>query len=174
MDYCAFGATTCNDSAYADSIRSMKDNSSLLFAEETFAINRCIYDVFDSLPRFAEESLYQEALEIALSDAGIPFVAQKLISPVFHGRTLAHTYRPDIICYDKIVVELKAVRRLAPEHFAQLRNYLGLLGMRVGLLVNFHGHPNVEIRRIFLNGKNDAGVVEDIATGETTPIKLHS
>lgn len=46
--------------------------------------------------------------------------------------------------------------------------------MRVGLLVNFHGHPNVEIRRIFLNGKNDAGVVEDIATGETTPIKLHS
>ena len=92
MDYCASGATTCNDSAYADS-------------------------PIDAAP-------------------------QRLI--------------------------------LAPEHFAQLRNYLGLLGMRVGLLVNFHGHPNVEIRRIFLNGKNDAGVVEDIATGETTPIKLHS
>ena len=152
----------------------MNNNASLLFAEETFAINRCIYDVYDAMPRFAEEVLYQEAMEIALTDAGIPFEAQKLTSPVFHGRKLSHTYRPDIICYDKIVVELKAVKHLTAEHFAQLRNYLGLLDMRVGLLVNFHGYPNVEIRRVFLHGKNDAGVVEDIVTGETTPIKLHA
>ena len=148
-------------------------NAALLYADETYAINRCIYDVFDSLPRYADESLYQEALEIALADAGIPFEAQKEIVPTFHGRKLTHTYRPDIICYGKLVVELKAVKQLIPAHFAQLRNYLGLLNMRVGLLVNFHGCPNVEIRRIYLNDKNSAGQEENIATGEIAPIKLH-
>ena len=148
-------------------------NAALLYADETYAINRCIYDVFDSLPRYADESLYQEALEIALADAGIPFEAQKEIVPAFHGRKLTHTYRPDIICYGKLVVELKAVKQLIPAHFAQLRNYLGLLDMRVGLLVNFHGYPNVEIRRIYLNDKNSAGQEENIATGEIAPIKLH-
>ena len=148
-------------------------NAALLYADETYAINRCIYDVFDSLPRYADESLYQEALEISLADAGIPFEAQKEIVPTFHGRKLTHTYRPDIICYGKLVVELKAVKQLIPAHFAQLRNYLGLLDMRVGLLVNFHGYPNVEIRRIYLNDKNSAGQEENIATGEIAPIKLH-
>ena len=149
------------------------DNAALLYVDETYAINRCVYDVFDSLPRYAEEPLYQEAMEIALADAGIPFEAQKDVSPVFHGRKLVHTYRPDIICYGKIVVELKAVRQLAPEHFAQLRNYLGLLKMRVGLLVNFHGFPNVVIRRIYLNDMNVAGMVEDVESGEVCNIKLH-
>ena len=92
------------------------DNAALLYVDETYAINRCIYDVFDSLPRYAEEPLYQEAMEIALADAGIPFEAQKDVSPVFRGHKLVHTYRPDIICYGKIVVELKAVRQLAPEN----------------------------------------------------------
>ena len=150
----------------------MKSNA-LLFAEETYAINRCIYDVFDSMPRYAEEALYQEALEIALADAGIPFESQKEISPEFHGRKMAHSYRPDLICYGKIVVELKAAKSLLPQHFAQLRNYLGLLGMHVGLLVNFHGYPNVDIRRIYLNNMSEQGSVEDIATGQIYQVDIH-
>ena len=150
----------------------MKSNA-LLYADETYAINRCIYDVFDSMPRYAEEALYQEALEIALADAGIPFESQKEVCPQFHGRKMEHSYRPDLICYGKIVVELKAAKRLLPQHFGQLRNYLGLLDMRVGLLVNFHGYPNVEIHRIYLNTMNDIGNVEDIATGEISPIEIH-
>ena len=145
----------------------------LLFTDETYAINRCIYDVFDAMPRYAEEALYQEALEIALADAGIPFVSQKEVAPVFHGRRLSHTYRPDLICYGKIVVELKAARQLVPAHFAQLRNYLGLLDMRVGLLVNFHGYPNVEIRRVFLKDRTSEGTVEDVETGTVSPIAIH-
>ena len=101
----------------------MKTNA-LLYADETYAINRCIYDVFDAMPHYAEEALYQEALEIALSDAGIPFESQKEICPEFHGRKMAHSYRPDLICYGKIVVELKAAKGLRPQHFGQLRNYL--------------------------------------------------
>ena len=150
----------------------MKTNA-LLYSDETYAINRCIYDVYDSMPRFAEEALYQEALEIALADAGIPFESQKEIAPTFHGKRMAHTYRPDIICFDKIVVELKAVKQLVPAHFAQLRNYLGLLDMRVGLLVNFHAFPNVQIRRVYLQDGSSEGMVEDIETGEISPIQMH-
>ena len=148
-------------------------NAALLYADETYAINRCIYDVFDSLPRYAEEALYQEALEIALVDAGISFEAQKEIAPTFHGRQLTHTYRPDFICYGKIVVELKAVKQLVPAHFAQLRNYLGLLDMKVGLLVNFHSYPNVKIHRVYLQNNDSEGIVEDIETGDISPIRLH-
>ena len=145
----------------------------LLYSEETYTINRCIYDVFDSMPRYAEEALYQEALEIALVDAGIPFESQKEICPEFHGRKMKHTYRPDLICYGKIVVELKAARSLLPQHFGQLRNYLGLLGMRVGLLVNFHGYPNVDIRRVFLGDMTKQGSVEDVSTGQISQIEIH-
>lgn len=150
----------------------MKSNT-LLYADETYAINRCIYDVFDSMPRYAEEALYQEALEIALADAGIPFESQKEICPEFHGRKMTHSYRPDLICYGKIIVELKAAKGLLPQHFGQLRNYLGLLGMRVGLLVNFHGYPNVDIRRVYLNDMNEAGRIEDVATGQISEIAIH-
>ena len=150
----------------------MKTNA-LLYADETYAINRCIYDVFDAMPRYAEEALYQEALEIALTDAGIPFESQKEICPEFHGRRMEHSYRPDLICYGKIVVELKAAKGLLPQHFGQLRNYLGLLGMQVGLLVNFHGYPNVDIRRVYLNDMNEHGNVEDVATGQISKIMLH-
>ena len=150
----------------------MKSND-LLYSDETYAINRCIYDVFDSMPRYAEEALYQEALEIALVDAGIPFESQKEIRPEFHGRKMAHSYRPDFICYGKIVVELKAASALRPEYFGQLRNYLGLLGMHVGLLVNFHGYPNVDIRRVYLRDMNEQGRVEDISTGQISQIEIH-
>ena len=150
----------------------MKTNA-LLYADETYAINRCIYDVFDAMPRFAEEALYQEALEIALTDAGIPFESQKEICPEFHGHKMVHSYRPDLVCYGKIVVELKAAKGLLPQHFGQLRNYLGLLGMRVGLLVNFHVYPNVDIRRVYLSNMNEPGNVEEVATGQMSEIAIH-
>ena len=134
----------------------------LLYGDETRAIIGCVYDVFNGLPRFAEEALYQEAMEIALEDAGIPFEAQKDVHPSFHGRNLAHTYRPDIICFGRIIVELKAVSQLIPAHYGQLRNYMGLLGMKVGLLVNFHATPVVEIRRLYLRDMELKGEVSSL------------
>ena len=148
------------------------NSAALLYSDETYAINRCIYDVYDAMPRYAEEVLYQEALEIALFDAGIPFESQKEILPEFHGRKMTHSYRPDLICYGKIVVELKAAKALLPQHFGQLRNYLGLLGMRVGILVNFHGYPNVDIRRVYLKDMNSIGSVEEVMTGQISPVEL--
>ena len=57
-------------------------------------------------------------------------------------------YRPDLICFGKIIVELKAVTAIANEHRAQLHNYLKATGFRLGLLVNFGHHPKAEIERI--------------------------
>ncbi len=69
---------------------------------------------------------------------------------VYKGEPLEQKYRPDFVCFDKIVVELKAVKELAPEHRAQLLNYLKATGIRLGLLVNFGSYPEVAMERMVL------------------------
>ncbi len=59
-------------------------------------------------------------------------------------------YKPDLICFDKIIIEIKAVRELAPEHRAQVISYLNATRFRLGLLVNFGNYPKVDIERIVL------------------------
>ena len=63
---------------------------------------------------------------------------------------MLQTYKPDFVCFGKIIVELKAVKAIAPEHEAQLLNYLKATGMKLGLLVNFGSYPNVEVERRIL------------------------
>ena len=96
------------------------------------------------------ESVYQECLEMELGQRGIPFVAQKEIDISYKGVTLTQKYRADIVCYEKTILELKAVKQLLPEHHAQLHNYLRATNMRLGLLVNFCNYPGVDIKRIVL------------------------
>lgn len=78
----------------------------------------------------------------------IPFRAQRELALEYKGRTLKQTYVPDFICYDKIIVELKAVKELTDEHRAQVHNYLKATGMKLGLLVNFGHYPKLEYERI--------------------------
>ena len=68
----------------------------------------------------------------------------------YKGVMLAQKYRADIVCYEKIILELKAVKQLLPEHHAQLHNYLRATNMHLGLLVNFCNYPGVDIKRIAL------------------------
>lgn len=89
-------------------------------------------------------------MEIELECQGIAFDAHREIPLTYRGRTLKQRYIPDLICYDKIIVELKAVRRLTDEHRAQVLNYLNATGLRLGLLVNFGHHPKLEYERIVL------------------------
>lgn len=83
------------------------------------------------------EPIYQEALEFALADAGIPFVARPRFRPVFAGRTLRRHVEPDFIIGDSIVVELKAAESFHPMHEAQLITYLRLTRRPLGFLLNF-------------------------------------
>jgi GxxExxY protein len=71
----------------------------------------------------------------------------------YKGRLLRHPYSPDFTCWDKIVVELKAVEKLTDEHVAQVLNYLHATGYELGLLVNFGYYPDLEYRRIVRSGK---------------------
>lgn len=68
----------------------------------------------------------------------------------YKDEELKQFYKPDLICYEKIIVELKALRELTGEHRSQVLNYLKSTGMRLGLLVNFGCHPKAEIERLVL------------------------
>ena len=68
----------------------------------------------------------------------------------YKGDSLAQFYKADFVCFGRIIVELKAVKTIAPEHEAQLLNYLKATGMRLGLLVNFGSYPNAEVERRIL------------------------
>ena len=122
----------------------------LMFENETFAIRGAIYKVYKTLGAGFLEGVYQEALEFELSERRIPYKAQSEITIAYKGAQLRQTYRADIVCYDKIILELKAVKQLLPEHHAQLHNYLRATGMKLGLLVNFGHYPGVEIKRIVI------------------------
>ena len=122
----------------------------MIYEEEGFAIRGAVIEVARTLGAGFAEEVYQEALEMEMSSRGIPFVAQQELSLSYKGRPLRKTYRPDLVCYGKIVVELKAVRALAPEHEAQIINYLKATGMHLGLLVNFGAWPKADIRSFVL------------------------
>lgn len=119
-----------------------------LYKDEAYVIQGAIFEVYRTLGCGFLEAVYQQALEVELTQRNIPFVPQAEIDVEYKGVKLDQTYRADLICYDKIILELKAVQNLLPEYEAQLQNYLRTTKMRVGLLVNFGHYPKVEIKRI--------------------------
>lgn len=94
--------------------------------------------------------MYQECLERELTTCGIPFEAQKELRLFYKSVPLAQSYKADLVCYGKILVELKAVKQTTDEHRAQVFNYLRATGLRLGLLVNFGHFPKAMIERIIL------------------------
>lgn len=125
-------------------------DSQLLYEEESFAIRGAVYEVYKQLGCGFLESVYQESLELELTAQGIPFESQKEICISYKGTPLKQFYKADIVCYGKIILELKAVKELLGEHSAQLYNYLKATGMKLGFLVNFGHYPGAEIKRIAL------------------------
>ena len=120
----------------------------LLLEEESYLIRGAIFEVYKTLGAGFLESVYQEALEMELGIVGVPYKSQEEITISYKGQMLDKTYRADIVCFDKIILELKAVKELLPEHMAQLQNYLRATKMRLGFLVNFGNSTGVEIKRI--------------------------
>lgn len=122
----------------------------LLYSEETYRILGACFEVYKEKGCGFLEPVYQECLEIELEHQGIPFDTQRQLRLTYRGRELRQKYIPDLICFDKIIVELKAVSKLADEHEAQMLNYLHATGLSVGLLVNFGHCPKLEYRRMVL------------------------
>ena len=120
----------------------------LLYEDECYEIQGAIFHVYRELGTGFLEAVYQECLAKELERAGIPFVAQPELQLYYKGELLEQIYRADFICYDKIILELKAVQSVAPIHKAQVLNYLKMTRLELGLLVNFGHYPKVDITRI--------------------------
>ena len=122
----------------------------LVFEEETYAIRGALFEVYKTLGNGFLEAVYQECLMKEFIRGKIEFESQPTIRLYYKHELLEQLYKPDFICYGKIIVELKAVSELLKEHRAQLYNYLKATGFRLGLLANFGHHPNIEIERVVL------------------------
>ncbi|GHV93422.1 GTP-binding protein [Spirochaetia bacterium] len=120
----------------------------LYYKDESYRIRACIYEVNRKLGCGFLEAVYQEALEIELQNAKIPYEAQKRLSILYDGKPLKQFYLADFVCFEKIIIEIKAVTKLASESKAQVMNYLTATGLKLGFLVNFCAFPKAEIIRI--------------------------
>jgi GxxExxY protein len=122
----------------------------LIHADETFAVRGAVFEVYKILGAGFLEAVYQECLALEFSARDIPFKATPQLGLSYKGVRLRHGYSPDFICFDRLILEIKAAREIAPEHRAQIMNYLRATGLQIGLLVNFGAARGVQIERFAL------------------------
>lgn len=128
----------------------IEPEKTLLLQKETYLIRGAIFELYKEIGSGFLEAVYQQCLEREFTSRQIPFQSQPDLSISYKGEILNLTYKPDFVCYEKILIELKAVKVIVDEHRAQIHNYLRASGLRLGLLVNFGHTPRVEIERIIL------------------------
>jgi GxxExxY protein len=118
-----------------------------LYKDITEKIIKCFYNIYDELGSGFLESVYEKALMIELEEIGLKADSQKSLNVYFKDQ-LVGEFKTDIIVEDKVIIEIKAVTKIMPQHEAQLINYLKATGVKVGLLVNFGDKLQFE-RRVF-------------------------
>src|SRR5262245_66479049 len=91
----------------------------LIYSDESYLINGACMEVYKTLGHGFLELVYQECLEIELKKRQIPFETQKHLTLNYHGQMLKQFYKADFVCYDKIIVELKAVSKLSDEQIGR-------------------------------------------------------
>ena len=119
----------------------------IFFKEESYKIGGAIFAVHQALGCGFLERVYQDALEIEFKDRHIPYEREKKIQIMYKGKPLGEPYRADFVCYNKIIVELKALSELDGAHRAQVINYLKATKMKLGLLFNF-GETSAKVERL--------------------------
>ena len=115
---------------------------------ESYRIMGACFEVYKEKGTGFVEPVYQECLSLELGFQQIPFIEQQELRLAYKGHPLSQTYKPDFVCFDKIILEIKAVAKRTDEHRAQVHNYLKATGHKLGLLINFGHHPQVEWERI--------------------------
>ena len=124
--------------------------SKLMPEKETYEILGACFEVYKEKGCGFLEAVYQECLEIGFELRGLPARALVPLPLTYKERLLKKNYEADFICFDTVLVELKAVSKITDEHRAQVQNYLNATGLRVGLRVNFGYLPLVEHERFAL------------------------
>jgi GxxExxY protein len=140
------GEITFTGSVIALYFGTMK--AEIIFREESYRITGACLEVYREKGCGFLEAVYQECVEIELGLQGIPFVAQKPLALDYKTRPLRTRYEPDFVCYEKIILELKAAKELTDQDRAQVQNYLKATKFQLGLLVNFGHYPKLQVERI--------------------------
>jgi GxxExxY protein len=122
----------------------MDANEDNLFKAEGYELMAAAFEVYNELGAGFLEEVYHEALQIEFTARKIPFVSKPRLQITFKGQRLQKYYDADFLAYGGVVVELKAVRTIAPEHEAQLFNELRASRLRVGYLLNFGAAPRLQ------------------------------
>lgn len=122
-----------------------------MFKEEGYQLMGAAFEVFNQLGYGMAEEIYQQALEVELTLRGIPFQSKPILATYYKGHLLEVQYKPDILAFDGIVAELKAVTDLAPDHEAQLFNYLRVSRHQVGYLINFGSKGELQWKRFIVS-----------------------
>jgi GxxExxY protein len=121
--------------------------SKILYKNESYSIVGACMKVHRTLGPGFLEAVYEEVLEKEFIIQNIPFKKQVQLDLYYEGVKLKKHYRADFVCYDSIIVELKAVAQIPTVFYAQLQNYLKCTNMELGLLINF-GTPSLTYKRI--------------------------
>jgi GxxExxY protein len=122
----------------------------LIYPEECYKIVGACFEVYKEKGCGFLESVFQECLELEFGFQSIPFDRQRTLRLEYKGRPLQQGFIADFVCFEKIIIELKAVSHVTDEHRAQVLNYLNATGYKLGLLVNFGHHPKLQWERFVL------------------------
>jgi len=120
---------------------------SLLYKEESYEIIGAAMEVHKQLGNGFLEAVYQEALAVELESRKIPFKKEFRLEVSYKGKVLSKYYIADFICYDNIIVEIKAVNELSGVDESQVINYLKAANLKLGVLINF-GSQSLEYKRL--------------------------
>lgn len=115
----------------------MQYGNHVIFPRESYDIIGAAMKVHSTLGCGFTEKVYQDALAVEFSESGIPFQREVELHVLYNDIPLPSTFIPDFICYDKIIVELKAVKELDDVHRSQAHNYAKVAGYQLALLINF-------------------------------------
>lgn len=124
--------------------------SKLIYEEETYRILGACFEVYREKGCGFLEAVYQECLHLEFGLQQLPARQLVPLGLTYKGLQLSKQYVADFICFDRVLVELKAVAAVTDEHRAQVQNYLHATGLKVGLLVNFGHYPGIEHGRFVL------------------------
>jgi GxxExxY protein len=117
--------------------------------EESYLLNGIAMEVHRILGRGFLEVVYKDALEYELKERGIPYKREKEYTIQYKKAVLPRKYNADFVVFDQIIVEAKAQRGIAEDHYSQTLNYLAVSKCKIGLIYNF-GEPSLVIKRVIL------------------------
>lgn len=121
-----------------------------MLKQEGYDLIGAAFEVYNVLGYGMAEEIYQQSLEIELGIRSIPFLSKTELEVEYKNQKLTTVYRPDLLVFHGIVVELKAVKKLTTEHEAQLFNYLRISRKKVGYLINFGSANELQWKRFAL------------------------